>query len=186
METQTLKKGWKEWRWINKSLADLMGRTPVEVATMKKHHRASLEWPSWLVGVTHPSSVNHGGQQPLQVYNRFQCQVSSQLLLVFSSIRNTIYGFLDHRQLMQNVSKIQFEMEIRIWADLIWILLIRQCIQMIFSFAGPNPKRLYKSLYIIISALQIFISKPLMLILALLTAYLKYIFFNYEDTKVFC
>ena len=50
---------------------------------------------------------------------------------------------------MQNVSKIQFEMEIRIWADLIWILLIQQCIQMIFSFAGPNPKCLYKSLYII-------------------------------------
>ena len=77
------KKGWKEWRWINKSLADLMGRTLVEVATMKKHHRACLEWPCWLVGGTHPSSVNHGDQQPLQVYNRLQCQVSSQLLLVF-------------------------------------------------------------------------------------------------------
>ena len=126
-----------------------MGRTPVEVATMKKHHRASLEWPSWLGDPPFKCQSWRPTAPPsLQSITVSGVLSTSPCFCLQSEIRY-IYGFLDHRQLMQNVSKIQFEMEIRIWADLIWILLIQQCIQMIFSFAGPNPKCLYKSLYII-------------------------------------
>ena len=182
------KKGWKEWRWINPFPCRLDGANSCWSCHHEKASSSQLG-VTFLVGWGDPS-FKCQSWRPTAPPSLQSIPVSGVLSTsspcFFSSIRNTIYGFLDHRQLMQNVSKIQFEMEIRIWADLIWILLIQQCIQMIFSFAGPNPKRLYKSLYIIISALQIFISKPLMLILALLTAYLKYIFFNYEDTKVFC